>query len=162
MTPPQVPHRPDIHIAPPLIFVAGFAAGFVVNQFVWRLPLAGSLEWRVRFALAGFLLVLAGIALAIWAVALFQRAQTSVLPFRASTALVREGPYRVTRNPMYLGMTMGYVGLSMVDNNWWPLFLLPLVLLALVRLVISREEAYLDAIFGDAYRDYRSRVRRWL
>jgi protein-S-isoprenylcysteine O-methyltransferase Ste14 len=162
VTQPPTPHRPNVHVAPPLIFIAGFGAAVLIDRLVRDLPLADSAEWRVPLALAGFLLVLGGITIALWSVALFQRAQTSVLPFRPSTALVRSGPYRVTRNPMYLGMTLGYVGLTLADNSWWPLILLPVVLLALVRFVIAREEAYLDAIFGDGYRAYRRSVRRWL
>jgi protein-S-isoprenylcysteine O-methyltransferase Ste14 len=156
------PSRPDIHVAPPLVFATGFAAGFLLHR-LYPLPLIDQ-TGKVRFmgVAAGVVLILLGIGLALWGVAVFRRAKTTILPFRASTAVVRDGPYRFTRNPMYVGMTLGYVGASLVFNTWWPLVLLPLVLLAMVRLVIVREEAFLSATFGAEYVDYMKQVRRWL
>jgi protein-S-isoprenylcysteine O-methyltransferase Ste14 len=162
MPQPDKPNRPDIHVAPPLVFIAGFGAAVIVDRLIrpWRMvdrETAASV-----LAIVGVALGLLGVALAIWGVVTFRAASTSVLPFRPATALVRRGPYRFTRNPMYVGMTLGYAGMSVVLNTWWPLLLLPLVLSALVRLVVSREEAYLTTIFGADYRDYTRSVRRWL
>jgi protein-S-isoprenylcysteine O-methyltransferase Ste14 len=155
--------RPDIHVAPPLVFATGFAAGFFLDRLVRPLSVIGSTD-SVRLAgvMAGVVFILLGIALALWGVLVFRRAKTTILPFRASTAIVQNGPYRFTRNPMYVGMTFGYVGAALLLNTWWPLVLLPLVLLAMVRLVIVREEAFLRATFGAEYADYTKQVRRWL
>jgi len=72
------------------------------------------------------------------------------------------GPYRVTRNPMYVSLAAVYVGVTCLFNTVWPLVLLPLVIVAVQRLVIAKEERYLEAKFGQAYRDYQARVSRWI
>jgi protein-S-isoprenylcysteine O-methyltransferase Ste14 len=96
------------------------------------------------------------------AVLAFRRAGTHPQPWRPATALVVTGPYRFSRNPMYVGATLFYIGISFWVNSLWPLLLLPVVLVIMSRGVIAREEAYLERLFGDEYRSYRSRVRRWL
>jgi protein-S-isoprenylcysteine O-methyltransferase Ste14 len=81
--------------------------------------------------------------------------------FPAAT-LVQHGPYRFSRNPMYVGLTLSYIGLALTLNTWWPLVLLPLVLLLLFRLVVQKEERHLSEKFGEAYEAYCRRVRRWV
>jgi protein-S-isoprenylcysteine O-methyltransferase Ste14 len=85
-----------------------------------------------------------------------------VLPNRPASALATGGPYHFTRNPMYVGMALLYIGLALVLNTAWPLVFLPLVLLIIDAAVIRREERYLISAFGEEYRAYCSRVRRWL
>jgi protein-S-isoprenylcysteine O-methyltransferase Ste14 len=92
----------------------------------------------------------------------FRSARTSMVPMRPSTALVTSGPYRVTRNPMYVGMAFLYAGLALLLGVIWSLAFLPAVLLMVDRFVIAREERYLEARFGEEYRAYKGRVRRWL
>ena len=110
----------------------------------------------------GILLVLVGAATTLSAVGFFRRARTSLVPIRPSTTLVSTGPYRFTRNPMYLGLAVVYVGIACWLGTLWPLLLLPVVLVLVGSLVIAREERYLEAKFGEEYRAYRARVRRWL
>jgi protein-S-isoprenylcysteine O-methyltransferase Ste14 len=155
-------HRPDIHVAPPLVFATGFVAGYLLHRFWIAINLVGRSASPAGLRGAGIVLALLGVALALWGVMVFRRARTTIMPFRASTAIVQSGPYRFTRNPMYVGMTLAYIGAALVLNTGWPLVLLPIVLLALVQLVISREEAFLAATFGREYLDYQQRVRRWL
>ena len=76
--------------------------------------------------------------------------------------MVESGPYAYTRNPMYTGMTLVYISAALLLDWLWPILLLPIVLLVLFRLVISREERYLAAEFGEEYEAYRRRVRRWI
>ena len=76
--------------------------------------------------------------------------------------IIRGGPYRFTRNPMYLGMTSMYLGVTLCKNWAWPVFCLPFVWWVMNAYVIAREERYLEAKFGDDYRRYKARVRRWL
>jgi protein-S-isoprenylcysteine O-methyltransferase Ste14 len=157
----QWPH-PGVRFPPPLLFAAGFLAGWVVETRVTRLRLVadaaadGPLRWL------GVLLLAAGLGLMFWGLVTFRRASTAVLPHRPASRLVIAGPYRFTRNPMYTGLTAAYGGLACLANVAWPLVLLPLVLVALVRLVVRREEAYLAHAFGAEYDAYRQRVRRWL
>jgi protein-S-isoprenylcysteine O-methyltransferase Ste14 len=143
--------------------VAGFGASLLSHREI-PLPIAGTEAgdgygiWRAL----GWLLVTAGGILALAALAAFRRARTNILPNRPASALVVSGPYRFTRNPMYLSLTLLYLGGMFLANTWWPVLLLPPVLAALYWAVIRREERYLAAEFGDAYAAYRTRVRRWL
>ena len=85
-----------------------------------------------------------------------------MLPVRPTTALVTSGPYRLTRNPMYVGFALGHAGLALRRRSTWALLMLGPVLAAVDRIVIEREERYLERAFGDEYRRYARQVRRWL
>jgi protein-S-isoprenylcysteine O-methyltransferase Ste14 len=106
-------------------------------------------------------LVLA-LALFAWAVVTMTRAGTNVPTNRPSTTIVESGPYRLTRNPIYVGMFLGLIGLGLAFDNLWLLLVLVPFALVIRYGVVAREEAYLERKFGDAYRGYRARVRRWL
>ncbi len=150
---------PGVRFPPPLLFVGGLAIGWLLERLVRPLPLpvdAALLEWL------GLALSSLGLALMAWAMLTFRAARTAIVPMRAASKLVGRGPYRFTRNPMYVGLTLLYVGLSALLDSAWPLLGLPIVLALLVRLVILREEAYLSAAFGTDYTAYRARVRRWI
>jgi len=84
------------------------------------------------------------------------------LPWRPTTALVTDGPYRISRNPMYLGLTLLYLGATALANSAWPLVGLPVIILVMNVVVIPGEEARLEAMFGTTYREYCARVRRWV
>lgn len=92
----------------------------------------------------------------------FTRAGTPAIPFKPTEALVTTGPYRFTRNPMYVGMATLYVALALAFGLLWAFAFLPVVILLIDRLVIAREEPYLERLFGQEYRDYKRRVRRWV
>jgi protein-S-isoprenylcysteine O-methyltransferase Ste14 len=151
------PDRSDVRIPPPLIYIAGLLVGVALELAfpIDALPLALAL-------LAG--LIGGGLWLALDGLAMlrFRRAGTSMVPMRPTTALVTSGPYHLSRNPMYVGMGFLYAGLALSLGVIWALPLLPLVLFAIDRLVIAREERYLEGKFGEEYRDYKRRVRRWL
>jgi protein-S-isoprenylcysteine O-methyltransferase Ste14 len=146
-----------VRFPPPLIYVAGFLIGYLLHRAV-PLTLA---SWSSRKPL-GWALVCVGTLLMASAVIAFRRAGTTPIPTRPTTTVVVHGPYRFTRNPMYLGWVIVYLGAVLLTNTVWPLALLPVVLVLINRAVIAREERYLEAKFGDAYRAYRDRVRRWL
>ena len=105
---------------------------------------------------------LAGLAIGLSANMRFTRADTDVKPWKASSTIVREGAFRFTRNPMYLGMALLYVGLAFGLASISALVLLPILLLVIQTQVIAREERYLEAKFGDEYRSYKAAVRRWI
>ena|SRR3989338_4717222 len=145
-------------IAPPLlIYAVAFGAALFLHALV---PLrVGS--WPMS-AFGGTLLIAAGVLLARGAFRAMGLAGTSANPYGSATVLVTQGPFRWTRNPLYLAQTLLYVGMAMVLNTLWPLVWLPAVLLVMRYGVIEREERYLDTRFGAAYRAYRSTVRRWV
>lgn len=141
---------------PPLIFLVPLLATMGAHWWVPR-PLSSSPAVK----LLGWLFV--AVALVTYrAIMAFRRAGTRIEPWKPSTALVTDGPYRYSRNPMYLGLTSLYAGISLVANATYPLVALPLVLLTMHYGVVLREERYLAALFGAPYREYCTRVRRWL
>jgi protein-S-isoprenylcysteine O-methyltransferase Ste14 len=161
MTQPD-PHTGDRDVAgvplpPPLIYIAGLALGGIIDLVR---PTSGP-PWPIAVAIA-VLGALAWLVLDGWAAMRFKRAGTAVIPFKPSTALVVDGPYRYSRNPIYLGMAALYVGLAVLLGLMWALLLLPLVIVAVDRLIIAREEPYLQRKFGPDYVEYKRSVRRWI
>ena len=154
------PTNPGVHFPPPFLFVAAFLLGMAIDRWVSEFRFGDAS--RPVTLVAGWLLIVLGLGVMLWAVWTFTRARTSVLPFRPASAMVTSGPYRFSRNPMYVGLTLLYVGLALLTGMAWPLVMLPLALVALTGLVIRREERYLEGAFGGEYAAYRARVRRWL
>ena len=152
--------NPGVRFPPPLLFVAGFLIGWAVSRR-YPLPLFRGAAERIG-EMAGLVLGVLGLALIVWGLATFWSRHTAIYPNRPASLIVRSGPYRFTRNPMYTGMAAGYIGLALVVGDTWPLLLLPYVLILLVRLVIAREERYLASAFPGEYDAYRREVRRWL
>lgn len=142
---------------PPLIFLAGLAAGFGLEALLPGTSLPDALAW-----IAGGVLLLAGVALLVSFERAFHRKRTAANPWRPTTAIATDGPYRLTRNPAYLGMALVYIGIALLSQALWVLLPLPLVLAIVDRGVIAREERYLERKFGQEYLDYRGRVRRWV
>lgn len=159
MTTPPLPH-PGVRFPPPLLFVAGLVGGWLANR-AYPLPLLPAAARSLGLGL-GYLFIACWAALGFAAISAFRRARTPLIPNRPAVELVTAGPYRFTRNPIYLSLTMLYLGLVLLLNTAWPLIVLPLVLTLLQQLVIAREERYLASAFGGAYEAYRARVRRWL
>jgi protein-S-isoprenylcysteine O-methyltransferase Ste14 len=152
---------PRIRVPPPAIYFAVFLVG-LLPETILRLSLAHTETAARKHAVIGIAIVAAGVVLMLWGMLTFRHFRTSVLPFKPATALVRSGPYRFTRNPMYVGMTIAYVGAAIAMNVVWPLLFLPLAIYLIVRFVIRLEEAYLARVFPGEYADFRARVRRWL
>jgi protein-S-isoprenylcysteine O-methyltransferase Ste14 len=151
-----------VRVFPPLLYATGIGAGYLLHWW-WPLrPLTAGSGLMLVTRAVGWVFITASIVLPIWAAGLFRRAGTTPNPMRPTTAMVFTGPYRFTRNPMYLGLTLLQAGLAMVTNALWPLLTLAPVLVAVRCLVIDREEQYLEAKFGEEYRAYKGRVRRWL
>ncbi|WP_292517368.1 isoprenylcysteine carboxylmethyltransferase family protein [Mesorhizobium sp.] len=141
---------------PPLLFLAAFLIGFVLDRLL-RLPFPVLGAWII-----GGSLILIGFALFAAGIRNFMRAETPVPTNEPTRVLVTTGIHGWTRNPIYLGMFLIYVGIGVAAQNIW-ILVLTLPLAILIRYgVVAREEAYLERRFGDAYRDYRQTVRRWL
>ena len=146
-----------IFVPPPLYYVAGLAGGMAINSVV-PLPLGG----RPATAVAGAVLTALGLALTFAGVAAVIRHRTTIVPHHPVATLLTGGAYRLSRNPMYTGLAIAYLGLALVFGSWWPLALWPPVMVAVRQLVIRPEERYLTQRFGQTYTDYQSHVRRWL
>jgi protein-S-isoprenylcysteine O-methyltransferase Ste14 len=154
------PKGPKIRV-PPLFFVSGFFLGLILESFR-RITLADCCEAERAVVWSGWVVAVLSLAFSAWGLLTFQLAGTTWLPFKSASRLVQHGPYRFTRNPMYLGATLTYVGVALVMNVGWPLLLLPFVLWGLLVFVIREEEKYLGATFGADYDAYCKRVRRWI
>jgi protein-S-isoprenylcysteine O-methyltransferase Ste14 len=152
--------NPGVRFPPPILLVAGFLVGWVLDRYWHALPLSHVGGSAVE--VIGLVLLIVGAVLVASGVLTFRRARTAIIPSHGASQLVTNGPYRFTRNPMYTGFALAYIGGAAVIDSLWPLLLLPVAIIALVRLVISREEAYLRSAFGTEYTVYQARVRRWL
>ncbi len=124
------------------------------------LPLLRLLDMPLQ--LAGLIPLLVGIVIMVWGARAFSRADTPVVPFETSTALVKTGPFRFTRNPIYLGMTLILGGAALLWGSLAPLLTLALFFYIIRRQYFFPEENMMKEIFGDEYRSYCSGVRRWL
>lgn len=150
---------PGVIAPPPLIFFGFLFLGWGLGRLVGDYELGLSVDWRRGVAIA---LVVGGLLLDGMAAGTFRRFGTAPEPWKPSTALVEAGPYKFSRNPIYVGFAITYLGLAVAMDSLWALALLIPCLVVVDRGVIVREERYLEAKFGQPYRDYKARVRRWL
>ena len=132
------------------------AAFFLNKLFPLRFAFPQALVWL------GYALVLVGLGLAISAASGFFRARTTLDPHGSVSNIVTSGPYRFSRNPIYLGFLCLLIGFPFIFRNYWGLILSPLLIVLMNVMVIRYEEAYLEKKFGEVYTGYKSRVRRWL
>ena len=154
----ELAHRPRTLILPPAPYAAAILGGWWLDRQVHALPLdLGAITRPLGWLLLGL-----GLALFILTLVTFRRHRTTVNPYQAASSLCTEGPFRFSRNPIYVGDWFILAGVSLLLATGWPLVFAPLIWAMLRYGVIRHEEAHLEARFGDAYRDYRSRVRRWL
>jgi protein-S-isoprenylcysteine O-methyltransferase Ste14 len=151
------PDHADVRVPPPLVYLAVFLVALGIQRVI---PIP-AIPKMIGFA-AGSIIIAAGISFAAWSVGLFRRARTSLIPIKPTTALVINGPYCFTRNPMYLSLMSVYVGAALMMRTLWGLLLLPLVFVAVQYLVIRKEEQYLQQKFGEAFLSYKASVRRWI
>ncbi len=149
--------NPGVITPPPFIYAGALAAGLLANRR-FRLPFLA----RPLARTLGSLLIVSGFAIGLLGFREMRRAGTNVDPYRPATAIVTGGVYRFTRNPMYVGFTLIYVGISALANALLPILLLPAVQQLMRRGVIEREERYLERQFGDEYLRYKGSVRRWI
>ncbi len=142
---------------PPLIYLGSLLLGLLLNR---AFPIA-FLPWKVARVL-GSLLVGSAIPAQIWFFLTMQRAHTPISPSEPVRQVVTTGPFRLSRNPAYVSLTILYVGIASLVNTLWPILLLPAVLAVIQRGVIEREEHYLERRFGEEYLRYKARVPRWI
>ena len=151
---------PGIMFPPPILFVFGFSLGLILNQSL-SLPIFPGGRNAVSLTL-GWVLLLFGIGLLSASLLTFFRYRTGIYPNQPARLIVTTGPYRFSRNPMYVALTAAYVGTALIANILWLLLLLPFIIFVLQVAVIQREEDYLKEAFGPQYEAYCQHVRRWL
>jgi protein-S-isoprenylcysteine O-methyltransferase Ste14 len=144
---------------PPLIYLGFLVLGLLLDKNP-RLPIPFLPRSAVRAL--GWPLLVGGVSLMSWFFFTMRRADTPIDPREPVSNLATDGPFRYTRNPGYLSMTMIYAGISILTNALSSILLLPAALLAIQRGVIEREERYLERKFGEEYLTYKEQVRRWI
>ena len=153
------PFRVLLHVPVPWVFVLTYLAGVVLEKIFHSSvgrptsPVVG---------VAGGALFVVGAVIAGWGLMTFRQARTTTVPGQRSSRLVTWGPYRFTRNPMYVGLTAAYLGEAGILHHVWPVVLLPSVLAYVNWIVIPLEESRLGEVFGAEYAAYQARVRRWI
>jgi protein-S-isoprenylcysteine O-methyltransferase Ste14 len=150
-----------MYIPPPLLFVLTFLAGVGLQRL---LPISISSSGFLRIAHnAGIGLIATGVLLALTSVAIFLlMARTTLIPHGSASKLVNWGPYRFTRNPMYISLVTVYLGVAGALGQAWPLLLLALPVIFIHRVTIPFEEARMRSLFGDEFDQYCSQTRRWI
>jgi protein-S-isoprenylcysteine O-methyltransferase Ste14 len=147
----------DVKIHPPVLTLIFIAITYVAK---WAIPLPLAVPGVVE--LIGFGIVVIGFLLGLAAWLAFRRARTNLNSHGKGSAIVTDGIYRFTRNPIYLGFLLMLIGFPLNSGSIWGIVLAPVFVLSMNRLVIEKEEAYLERKFRDVYAGYKSRVRRWL
>ena len=147
----------NVKIAPPVLLFIHILVAFVLSWiFPLPFPFPKFLVW------IGYALVLIGLAMPFSAANRFIKAHTTLDPHSSVSQIVTSGPYRFSRNPIYLGFTCLLIGFPLIFKSYWGLILSPVFLVLITMLIIRYEESYLESKFGDVYISYKSRVRRWL
>jgi protein-S-isoprenylcysteine O-methyltransferase Ste14 len=149
-----------MRIPVPWVFILVYLAGVAVQRVLPIAIRSPGLAWVIR--VTGFVFIAVGIAVAFSALGIFRRTKTTTVPHETPSTLVTSGPYRFTRNPMYVGLTLDYLGVAGARLEIWPIIVLPLLLAYINFVVIPVEERNLRGVFGDTYQEYGARVGRWL
>lgn len=155
---PETPDHADVRVLPPLLFLGSIGLGVLAQL---ALPLGFASQSGLRVAL-GLAVVALGVAALAWTLVWMRRTHQDPDPREPSPELIVGGPFRWSRNPIYVGMTLIQIGVGIALGNAWLLLLLVPTVAVLQREVIAKEEAYLTRKFGDAYVAYQRSVRRWL
>ena len=154
-----IPEGPSPFPWPPALLLAAVAGAFVLGRAV---PLAWPGIDDLPARVVGALLILGGVGIFVWAARTLASHNTTIIPTKAADNLVTGGPFRWRRNPIYLADVLILLGVAILTRNIW-FAILSLVFAALVTwLAILPEERHLEARFGDAYRDYKAKTRRWI
>jgi protein-S-isoprenylcysteine O-methyltransferase Ste14 len=148
-----------MHVPVPWVFVLAYLIGIGL-QYAWPIDL--STVPLPGISATGDVLFCIGVAIAGWGQLVFWRARTTTVPGRVSFRLVTWGPYRFSRNPMYVGLVLVYLGEAGILRQAWPVFVLPLTVAYINWVVIPVEEGKLKEVFGEDYEQYRARIRRWV
>ncbi len=148
--------RARIVAPPPLIYLGMLGLGLLL-EWVWPTGLSN----RPLALAAGAAFLLLGVAGLFAAIRTMLRAQTTINPYKSTTAIVSDGVFGFSRNPIYVSDTILYIGLGLILDTWWALIFTPIVIWIMSTGVIAREEAYLEKKFGNDYLEYKRKVRRW-
>jgi len=149
-------HGPNVRVHPPIIYAISILSGIGLNN-LWPL----SMPFGLHGHLYGGIIIFTATLIAAWALLYFHRNDTDVRPDKPDSALITSGPYRFTRNPLYIVLTLAQITAAVWLDNLWILLLVIASVIVITRYAITREELYLEQLFGQEYLKYKQRVRRW-
>lgn len=150
---------PGVYIPPPLIYILIFLFGLFlqkkisINDFVFHLQTT---------KIVGISLLVISLFFLITSLQKFFQTKNTLILIKPASSLQTNGIYKLSRNPMYVGLAIIYLGITCFIGNWWNIILFPVLLLIIQEYIINREEQYLNRRFGQEYRNYKSKVKRWL
>ncbi len=150
---------PGVYIPPPLFYVLIFIVSVIIQK---KIPIADALFQSRTLKVAGIILLILALFFLARSVRQFFQSKNTVVLIKPASSLQKTGIYGISRNPMYLGLAIVYLGISCLIGNWWNIILFPLLFLIIQEYIIKREEKYLELEFGQQYEEYRRKVRRWL
>lgn len=150
---------PGVYIPPPLFYAFTFVAAVLVQK---KIPLPNELFHLLAVKVLGIVLLLLSLSFLVTSLRQFFQTKNTIILIKPATSLETTKIYKLTRNPMYLGLMIAYIGIACLIGNWWNFIFLPLLFLIIQEYVIKREEKYLELEFGQEYRNYKNKVRRWL
>jgi protein-S-isoprenylcysteine O-methyltransferase Ste14 len=150
-----------VKFPPPLLPIITIFVGYLIGQFVPLLT-EYSLPTPARYWIGGLFTAIVVLDLGIWPIFQFKKTGQDVKPWTPTPEIVVSGPYKFTRNPMYLMMVLFCIGFAIILSNIWILILTPVCGILIYNIAIRHEEVYLESKFGDSYLEYKKRVRRWI
>jgi protein-S-isoprenylcysteine O-methyltransferase Ste14 len=151
--------HPGIYVPPPIIYAVTFLAAVFIQK---KAPINDSLFHRQVTKIVGVGLLIIALFFLLRSLIQFALSKNTLVTIMPTHSLQTNGIYNITRNPMYLGLAIVYLGISCLIGNWWNIILFPFLLLIIQQYMINREEKYLERRFGQVYLDYKLKVRRWL
>lgn len=150
---------PGVYIPPPLFYVLIFLAAIFLQK---KVSIDDSFfQWQIM-KVAGIFMLIVSLFFSITSLRTFFQSKNTLILVKPASSLQTNGIYKISRNPMYLGLTFVYIGLTFLIGNWWNIILFPLLILIIQEYIIKREEKYLERAFAQGYLDYKLKVRRWL
>jgi protein-S-isoprenylcysteine O-methyltransferase Ste14 len=150
---------PGVYIPPPLFYVLIFILALFIQRMI---PIADSFFQLGIIKAVGIIFLIIALFFLASSFMMFFKSKNTVILIKPASLLQNTGIYRISRNPMYLGLAIVYLGITCIIGNWWNIILFPLLFLIIQEYIIKREEKYLELEFGQQYEEYRSKVRRWL
>ena len=150
---------PGVYVPPPLFYVLTFLVAVFVQK---KIPIDDSLFHLQITKITGILFLVISLFFLVTSLIKFFQSKNTLILIKPASSLQTNGIYSISRNPMYVGLAIVYLGTTCLIGNWWNIILFPLLLLVIKEYVIKKEEKYLERAFGEKYLDYKSKVRRWL
>lgn len=151
--------NPGVFIPPPAFYAVTFVAAILLQRVI---PIEYTLFSRNILKITGIVLFAIALVFLFRSLIQFISSRNTLITIKPASSLQTTGIYNFTRNPMYVGLALVYLGLSCQIGNWWNLILFPVLILMVQEFIIKREERYLERAFGAQYSDYKLKVRRWL